>query len=126
MWSVGSRWGLTGERLRTVNCGRFSPTALTTLPTILEYKGKLYGCEIRNLDRFFPSSKRCSKCEHIHENLTLDIREWICPECGTHPDRDVNAAVNILVFCDPQILLERQESTPKEPVARQGINSSRS
>jgi putative transposase len=39
--------------------------------TMLEYKGKLYGCEIRLLDRFFPSSKRCSKCGHINENLTL-------------------------------------------------------
>ena len=94
--------------------------------TMLEYKGKLYGCEIRKLDRFFPSSKRCSKCGHIHENLTLDIREWTCPECGTHHDRDVNAATNILVFSDPQILLERQKSTPKEPVARQGIKSSSS
>jgi putative transposase len=89
--------------------------------TMLEYKGKLYGCEIRKVDRFFPNSKRCSKCGHIHEKLTLDIREWTCPECGTHHDRDVNAATNILIFCDPQILLERQESTPKEPVERQGI-----
>ena len=94
--------------------------------TMLEYKGKLYGCEIRLLDRFFPSSKRCSKCGHIHENLTLKIREWTCPECGTHHDRDVNAATNILIFSDPVILLERQKSTPKEPVARQGIKSSSS
>ncbi len=94
--------------------------------TILEYKGKLYGCEIRKLDRFFPSSKRCSKCGYIHENLTLDIREWTCPECGTDHDRDVNAATNILVFSDPQILLERQKLTPKESVARQGIKSSSS
>lgn len=71
--------------------------------TLLEYKGKFYGCEIRRLDRFFPSSKRCSKCGHIHENMTLSIREWTCPECGTHHDRDVNAATNILVFSDPQI-----------------------
>ena len=88
--------------------------------TILEYKGRLYGCEIRQLDRFFPSSKRCSKCGYIHENLTLDIREWTCPECDTHHDRDVNAATNILIFSDPQIRQELPESTPKEPVARQG------
>lgn len=66
--------------------------------TMLEYKGKLYGCEIRKLDRFFPSSKRCSKCGYIHKNLTLDIREWVCPECGTHHDRDINASTNILIF----------------------------
>jgi putative transposase len=70
--------------------------------TMLEYKGKLYGCEIRKLDRFFPSSKRCSRCGYIHENLTLDIREWTCPGCGMAHDRDVNAAINILVFCDPR------------------------
>ena len=88
--------------------------------TMLEYKGKLYGCEIRKLDRFFPSSKRCSKCGYIHESLTLNIREWTCPECGTHHDRDVNAATNILVFYDPKIRQELPESTPKEPVERQG------
>lgn len=88
--------------------------------TMLEYKGKLYGCEIRKLDRFFPSSKRCSKCGYIHENLTLDIREWICPECGTHHDRDINASTNILIFSNPQIRQELPESTPKEPVERQG------
>jgi putative transposase len=88
--------------------------------TMLEYKGKLYGCEIRKLDRFFPSSKRCSKCGYIHENLTLDIREWTCLECGTHHDRDVNAAINILVFSDPQIRQGLPESTPKEPVEKQG------
>jgi putative transposase len=88
--------------------------------TMLEYKGKLYGCEIRKLDRFFPSSKRCSKCGYIHENLTLDIREWVCPECSTHHDRDINASTNILIFSDPQIRQELPESTPKEPVERQG------
>src|SRR4028119_1412435 len=88
--------------------------------TMLEYKGKLYGCEIRQLDRFFPSSKRCSKCGYIHENLTLDIREWTCPECDTHHDRDINASTNILIFSDPQIRQELPESTPKEPVVRQG------
>jgi len=91
--------------------------------TMLEYKGKLYGCEIRKLDRFFPSSKRCSKCGYIHEHLTLDIREWTCPDCGTDHDRDVNASTNILIFSVPQILLEQQEFTPKEPVERQGIKS---
>jgi putative transposase len=94
--------------------------------TMLEYKGSLYGCEIRKLDRFFPSSKRCSLCGYIHENLRLNIREWACPDCGTRHDRDVNASTNVLIFSDPQILLEQQEFTPKEPVVRQGIKSSSS
>jgi putative transposase len=88
--------------------------------TMLEYKGKLYGCEIRKLDRFFPSSKRCSKCGYIHENLTLNIREWVCPECDAHHDRDINASTNILIFSEPQIRQELPKSTPKEPVVRQG------
>ncbi len=93
--------------------------------TMLEYKGKLYGCEIRKLDRFFPSSKRCSKCGYIHENLTLDIREWVCPECDAHHDRDINASTNILIFSEPQIRQELPKSTPKEPVVRRaGARSS--
>ncbi len=88
--------------------------------TMLEYKGKLYGCEIRKLDRFFPSSKRCSKCGYIHESLTLNIREWTCLECGTHHDRDINASTNILIFSHPQIRQELPKSTPKESVERQG------
>ncbi|HEY9694460.1 MAG TPA: IS200/IS605 family element RNA-guided endonuclease TnpB [Oculatellaceae cyanobacterium] len=88
--------------------------------TMLEYKGELSGCEIRKLDRFFPSSKRCSNCGYIYNDLTLSIREWACPECGTHHDRDVNAATNILIFSDPQIRQGLSESTPKEPGERQG------
>ncbi|HEY9604932.1 MAG TPA: IS200/IS605 family element RNA-guided endonuclease TnpB [Allocoleopsis sp.] len=101
-----------------------SDTAWGQFLTMLEYKGKLYGCEIRKLDRFFPSSKRCSKCGYIHANLTLNIREWTCPECGTHHDRDVNASTNILIFSDPQIRQELPKSTPKEPVERQGYQGS--
>ena len=87
---------------------------------MLEYKGKLYGCEIRKLDRFFPSSKRCSQCGYIQENLTLDIREWTCPECGIDHDRDINASTNILIFSESQIRQELPKYTPKEPVERQG------
>ena len=47
------------------------------------------------IDRFFPSSKMCSKCHYIKQDLTLDIREWTCPICGTKHQRDFNAAKNI-------------------------------
>lgn len=68
--------------------------------SFLEYKSELYGCEIRRIDRFFPSSKRCSNCGYIKEDLTLAIREWDCPECSAHHDRDINAALNILKFSE--------------------------
>jgi putative transposase len=62
---------------------------------MLEYKCERYGRELRLVDRFFPSSKRCHCCGHIMSSLPLGIREWDCPECGTKHDRDENAAKNI-------------------------------
>lgn len=62
----------------------------------LEYKCDWYGRAFVKIDRWFPSSKRCGHCGHVVQKLPLNIREWICPECGTVHDRDVNAAKNIL------------------------------
>ena len=62
----------------------------------LEYKAPWYGRTLVKIDRWFPSSKRCGHCGHVVDKLPLDVREWNCPECGTHHDRDINAANNIL------------------------------
>jgi putative transposase len=62
----------------------------------LEYKAERGGCRFGAIDRFFPSSKRCHQCGYIKADLTLADREWDCPQCHTHHDRDVNAAINIL------------------------------
>ena len=62
----------------------------------LGYKANWAGRTYVEIDRFFPSSKRCSCCGFVKENMPLDVRSWECPECGTAHDRDVNAAVNIL------------------------------
>jgi len=62
----------------------------------LQYKGAWYGCRLEAIERFFPSSKRCHQCGYIQAGLRLADREWDCPVCHTHHDRDVNAALNIL------------------------------
>jgi putative transposase len=62
----------------------------------LTYKAEWYGREFIKIDRWFPSSKRCSSCGYIAEKMPLNIREWDCSQCGTHHDRDINASINIL------------------------------
>jgi putative transposase len=61
----------------------------------VEYKAKRYACEVQFAPRFFPSSKMCSQCGQIHDELKLSNRIWTCPACGTTHDRDVNAAKNL-------------------------------
>ena len=62
---------------------------------MLEYKADWYGCVIIKVDRWFPSSKQCVKCGHIHKELKLSDRTYICPKCGHVMDRDYQAAINI-------------------------------
>ncbi len=61
----------------------------------LEYKSDWTGRTLIKIDRFFPSSKRCSGCGFVHERLPLSVRHWRCPQCNVKHDRDINAAVNI-------------------------------
>lgn len=62
----------------------------------IEYKAQMYGKQIYRVDRFFPSSKACSVCGCIQEKMPLNVREWTCPECRAHHDRDINSAINLL------------------------------
>jgi len=62
----------------------------------LEYKSLWYGRTLVGIDRWYPSSKRCSDCGHTVPKMSLKVREWVCPECGSIHDRDVNAARNVL------------------------------
>ncbi len=75
----------------------FQDVSLYEFTRQLEYKSKWYGKTISKVDRFYSSSQICSNCGFKNSDVkNLSIREWTCPECGTHHDRDVNSAINIL------------------------------
>ena len=70
-----------------------------TFVSMLQYKAKWYGREVRQVGRFEPTSKRCSGCNWKDEGLTLAHRTFHCQECGLEMDRDLNAAINIKNIC---------------------------
>ncbi|MFM6207612.1 RNA-guided endonuclease InsQ/TnpB family protein, partial [Planktothrix sp.] len=65
------------------------------LINFLGYKLEREGGKLIEVDRFFPSTKLCHCCQFKNNSLNLSIREWVCPSCQTHHDRDENAAKNI-------------------------------
>ncbi len=69
---------------------KISDYAFSEFVNILEYKTNLI-----KIDRYYPSSKTCSKCGYVLDKLDLKTRKWRCPKCDTLHDRDVNAAINI-------------------------------
>lgn len=64
----------------------------------LKYKCEWYGLNYIEVDRFAPTSKTCNVCGWKYKDLKLKEREWVCPKCGTHHDRDFNASINIKNF----------------------------
>lgn len=66
------------------------------MTSMLTYKAQWYGRDFVQIDRWYPSSKRCHACGHLSDTLALSVRHWDCPACGAGHDRDVNAAKNIL------------------------------
>ena len=71
------------------------------------------------MDKFYPSSKICSSCGNIKDNLTLKNRVYICNECGLKIDRDYNASLNLLSQLKQHIGLVQSEFTPADLTAMQ-------
>ncbi|MCX5198866.1 transposase [Streptomyces sp. NBC_00249] len=96
------------------------------LRRMLEYKAAWYGRELITVDRWFPSTKRCSACGAVADAMPLDVREWTCVNCGTTHDRDGNAAINLLAAglavtaCGADVRPQRESSSrPGRSVAKQ-------
>ena len=79
---------LWGRKISDIAFGEFA--------LILQWTCAKYGKTFAQACRWTPTTKPCSACGHHNENLTLQDRQWICRECGSHHDRDINAALNIL------------------------------
>lgn len=77
---------------------------------MIEEKAAVYGSEVTEVGQYYPSSKTCSRCGYVNDSITQDTRGWTCPQCHTHHNRDLNAAVNIR----KQIGVACPESTPED------------
>ncbi|MED6317763.1 MAG: IS200/IS605 family element RNA-guided endonuclease TnpB [Pseudomonadota bacterium] len=75
-----------------------SDSSWSLFTTMLAYKAEWYGKELVKIDRWFPSSKTCSNCDHLltKAELPLSVRTWDCPSCLQRNNRDTNASINIL------------------------------
>ena len=78
---------------------KVSDLAFGEFVKILKFKCLKHNREFHQVGQWTPTSKPCSECGYHNENLSLSDRQWTCPECGSHHDRDINAAINILRGC---------------------------
>ena len=84
----------------------------------IEYKSALSGTKVTRADRFYPSSKTCSVCGNVKQDLKLSDRTYRCDKCGAVIDRDYNASLNLLsLITEKQIGADYPESTPEDLTA---------
>lgn len=109
-----------------------SDVAFGELCRQIEYKSQLNGVKVLKADRFYPSSKTCSVCGNIKQDLKLSDRTYHCDKCGAVIDRDYNASLNLLsLIIKKQIGIDCPESTPEDLTAllscfaRNGIATSK-
>jgi putative transposase len=81
-----------GRNARSINDAAFGE-----IRRQLTYKSEWRDKILIELDRWYPSSKTCSNCRHVLDELRLDVRYWTCPKCRVTHDRDINAARNLLM-----------------------------
>ena len=74
---------------------KVSDLSHSSFVNILKQQAIKYDTTVVEIPRFYPSSKTCHKCTHKLDELPLEVRSWVCPNCGTMHDRDKNAAINI-------------------------------
>jgi putative transposase len=87
---------LNVEGMKRSNLGKsVSDASFSTFLSMLEYKCDWYGKLFNKVDKWFPSSKQCSNCGYKNVDLQRSDSNWICSDCGTEHDRDINAAINI-------------------------------
>jgi putative transposase len=119
-----------GNMLRNRKLARaISDAAWSQFRGMLEYKATWYGRELIAVDRWFPSSKLCSACSTLTNEMALNVREWTCCGCGASHDRDMNAAKNIVAaglavsVCGAGVRPQREPSPTGRPAVKQKAHS---
>ncbi len=69
----------------------------------LQYQAAQRGKTVSVVDRCYPSSKTCSACGYKRAKMPLSVRAWMCPACGIHQDRDINAAINLRTVAESSV-----------------------
>lgn len=98
------------EKSHSVMSRNIGDVSWSKFINMLSYKAAWNGKKLIKIGRYEPSSKKCSSCGSIYNNLKLEERTWICDRCGKEHDRDINAAVNILKFGMEQAELKSSEA----------------